>query len=203
MKIKDLAIINYIKIILSGKVERITNLVPLKYSRINILKGAKIHGKGKLVLGYKEHPKTKQETRFSIGKNSKLNINGNFSAHASTDIRIFDGAELSIGSGYCTADTQIVCAKKITIGNHVAIARGVIIRDTDAHEIIGKDHEKVKPVVIEDNVWIGNRSIIMKGVTIGSGAIVAAGAIVTKDVPKNTIVAGVPAKVIKENVTWK
>ena len=202
MNLKNISLINYIKILMSGKIENTKNLLPMKYSRISMKNGAKIYGKGQLELGYKEHPKSKMETRFSIGDNGKLNISGKFNAYAGTDIRIFDGAELVIGSGYCTCDTQIVCAKKITIGNNVAIARGVIIRDTDAHEIVGKEHQKIKPVAIEDNVWRGNRAMIMKGVTIGKGAIIAAGAVVTKDVPENTIVAGVPAKVIKENVTW-
>jgi acetyltransferase-like isoleucine patch superfamily enzyme len=58
-------------------------------------------------------------------------------------------------------------------------------------------------VFIGNNVWIGNRAIIMKGVTIDDGAIIAAGSIVTKDVPARCLVAGVPAKVVRENVQWK
>lgn len=203
MKIKELAKLEYLNLIIKRTLSNRRNLIPLKYTKINILKDAKIVGKGTLRLGHKEHPKTKEETRFSMGMNSILDINGYFNVYAGSDIRVFDNAKLKIGSGYCTCGTQIVCAKEITIGNNVAIARDVIIRDTDAHEIIGKQHQKVKPVRIEDNVWIGNRAIIMKGVTIGEGSIIAAGAIVTKDVPKHSIVGGVPAKVIKENVTWK
>ena len=52
-------------------------------------------------------------------------------------------------------------------------------------------------ILIEDNVWIGVNSTILPGVTIGSGSIIAAGAVVTKDVPKNTIVGGIPAKIIR------
>ena len=58
------------------------------------------------------------------------------------------------------------------------------------------------PIVIKNNVWIGMAAIILKGVTIGEGAIVAAGAVVTRDVPAHTIVAGVPAKVIKKDVFY-
>ena len=58
------------------------------------------------------------------------------------------------------------------------------------------------PMIIKDNVWIGMSAIILKGVTIGEGAIVAAGAVVTRDVPAHAIVAGVPAKVIKENAFY-
>jgi acetyltransferase-like isoleucine patch superfamily enzyme len=69
------------------------------------------------------------------------------------------------------------------------------------HTITGNEYEN-KPIVIEDNVWIGCNVIILKGVTIGAGSIVAAGSIVTKNVPADSIVAGNPAKVIKENVKW-
>ena len=58
------------------------------------------------------------------------------------------------------------------------------------------------PIVIQDHVWLGMNVIVLKGVTIGEGAIVAAGSIVTKDVPPHCLVAGVPAKVVKTDVTW-
>lgn len=174
-----------------------------KYSRVAIDKSATINGNGKIAIGDKENPKSKQETRLSLGKNSELNINGNFSVGFGSDIRVFNNAKLEIGSGYLNAFVQIVCSKKISIGNDVAIARDVIIRDTDAHDILENDHKKEAEVKIGNHVWIGTRAIIMKGVTIGDGAVIGAGAIVTKDVPANSIVVGVPAKVIKENIEWK
>lgn len=174
-----------------------------KNSRIDVDKTAEIFCNGRLRFGTKENPKSKQETRLSLGKNSKFRINGDFSVGFGSDIRVFDGAEFEIEDGYFNGFVQIVCAKKITIGKNVAIARDVIIRDTDAHGIVGKEHQKKKEVKIGNNVWIGTRAIIMKGVTIGDGAIIAAGAIVTKDVPANTIVTGIPAKVIRENVEWR
>lgn len=80
----------------------------------------------------------------------------------------------------------------------------VIIRDSDSHRITNEPSYSVrKPIVIGDDVWIGMNVIILKGVKIGTGAIIAAGAVVTKEVPPYTLVAGVPAKVIKENVSWE
>ncbi len=206
MKITDMKIINTIK----TNYRKNTNMsisnkkliVCHKYARVVLDKTAQINCKGRLSIGTKENKKSKQETRLSMGKNSVLNINNNFFIGFGSDIRIFDNATLTMGSGYFNGFVQIVCDKKIEIGEDVAIARDVIIRDTDAHKIEDGKHEKSKEVIIGNHVWIGTRAIIMKGVHIGDGAIIAAGAIVTKDVPPNSIVAGVPAKVIKNNVKW-
>ena len=177
--------------------------VPASFSRIVIDKTAKMILNGTLVLGAKENRKSKDETRFSLGKQSRFVINGKFSVGCGSDIRVFDGGELVLHDGYCTAGVQIVCFKKVTIGRGCAIARDVIIRDTDAHHILNSSRQNTCEVFIGEHVWIGNRAIIMKGVTIGDGAVIAAGAIVTKDVPAKCMVAGVPAKVIRENVEWQ
>lgn len=174
-----------------------------KYSKIMISKYANINIKEKLIFGMRENKKSKQETKLLIHKNAKCEIKGKFDIFAGTDIRVYENAELTIGSGYLNSNVQIVCTDKITIGEDVAIARDVIIRDTDSHDILDGKHQKTKPVFIGNHVWIGTRAMIMKGVTIGDGAIIAAGAIVTKDVPANCIVAGIPAKVIKTDIEWK
>ena len=64
-------------------------------------------------------------------------------------------------------------------------------------------YERTKPVIIGDHVWVGRRAIILKGVTIGSGAVIAAGAVVTSDVPAKALVGGVPAQIIESEVEWK
>jgi acetyltransferase-like isoleucine patch superfamily enzyme len=84
----------------------------------------------------------------------------------------------------------------LTLGNNVDVAQEVVIWTLghDIHDDFHRDHGA--PVTIEDFAWIGHRAIIMPGVTIGRGAVVAAGAVVTKNVPAMSIVAGVPAQVI-------
>jgi acetyltransferase-like isoleucine patch superfamily enzyme len=111
-------------------------------------------------------------------------------------LEIGKGASLSIGNGsYLNRNTLVVAETKVEIGNSCKIAWDVVIMDSDLHPIEGKTLEN-KPVIIEDNVWIGCRSIILKGVRIGKGAIIAAGSVVTKDIPAYAIAAGVPARVI-------
>jgi maltose O-acetyltransferase len=91
-------------------------------------------------------------------------------------------------------------------GGEITIGRNVLIGpnsqfETLNHEIPlnenGRRPNIIKPIIIEDFVWIGARAVILQGVKIGKGSIIAAGAVVTKDVPANSIVGGVPAKLIK------
>lgn len=93
--------------------------------------------------------------------------------------------------------TEVHCKKHVSIGRYCLIAWAVTIMDTDYHGI-GKNARQTAPTIVEDGVWIGNNSLITKGLTLGKGCVVAAGSVVTKDVPPFTIVGGNPAKVIRE-----
>jgi acetyltransferase-like isoleucine patch superfamily enzyme len=125
------------------------------------------------------------------------------------------GGEIIIGNySFVGERSKIWSAKKITIGNRVLISHNVNIHDNNSHPIdaglrhkdfvhikkIGFQKEndlKESEIVIHDDVWIGFNASILKGVTIGTGAIIASGSVVTKDVEPYTIVAGNPAKFIK------
>ena len=114
-----------------------------------------------------------------------------------------ESAKLTIGEFSSIGDrTQIHCCRNVSIGDYVLISWDVNILENNFHTttdgMIGSS-----PISIEDRVWIGCRVIILPGVTVGEGAIIAAGAVVTKDVPKGTLVAGNPAKVIRETGPWK
>ena len=91
----------------------------------------------------------------------------------------------------------------VCIGNHVNLAQGITVTALnhnfeDASKRIDEQGISTKPVVIGDDVWIGANAVILPGVTIGKHCVVAAGAVVTKDVPDNCVVGGVPAKLIKK-----
>ena len=108
--------------------------------------------------------------------------------------------EISIGN-FCllTPGVRIASASKITIGDGCMFANSAYISDADWHGIYDRAEPvgNTKPVVLEDNVWIGDSAIICKGVTIGENSIIGAGAVVTKNVPPNSIFAGNPAKLVK------
>lgn len=111
------------------------------------------------------------------------------------------GAQIKIGDNVGMSGNSIACALKVTIGNHVLIGSGAVITDNDAHPINYWERHisaktKCAEVVVEDHVFIGARAIILKGVTLGIGSVVGAGAVVSKDVAAFTIVGGNPAKVV-------
>lgn len=126
------------------------------------------------------------------------------------DIIVFEGGKLELKSGFCNSDTKIRCKKSVEIGEGVVISHNVTIEDYDGHQLyeIAEDGSKISkeiatPVKIGNHVWIGAKATILKGVTIGDGAVVAAGSVVTSDVPPNCVCAGVPARIIKENIQWE
>ncbi len=128
-------------------------------------------------------------------------------------VKIFSGVKMSvygtdhlamlkIGSNVSIGDrTEIHCGKEIFIGDNCLIAWDVVIMDRDYHRFNSQE-PVYKAVHIEDHVWIGCRAIILKGVHIGRGSVVAAGSVVTCDVPENTLVAGNPAKIVKTGIYW-
>ena len=106
-----------------------------------------------------------------------------------------------IGAGTKTSNNiSIVARERIEVGENCLIGDSVTIIDSDFHEICPtKRHAgfgPTVPVIINDNVWLGSRVQVMKGVTIGSGTVIAAGSVVTKSLPANVVAGGVPAKVI-------
>ena len=112
-------------------------------------------------------------------------------------------ALIKIGNrSYIGDRTEIHAGDLVEIGNGCNISWNCTILDRDYHKLCSNE-EIIKPVKICDNVWIGCNCIILKGVTIGEGAVVAAGSVVTKDVPPKALVGGNPAKIIKTDVFWK
>jgi acetyltransferase-like isoleucine patch superfamily enzyme len=97
-------------------------------------------------------------------------------------------------------DVRIACNQRVTVGDDVRFGWGVTVMDSDFHSIDGE--RGTMPVTIMPGVWVGVDAKILKGVTVGEGAIIAAGAVVTCDVPARTLVGGVPARVIREDVTY-
>lgn len=126
---------------------------------------------------------------LKIGRGSSIHMGVKFYETKN----IFIGQDTIIGEG-CVLDGR----DELRIGNHVALASDVMIYNSQ-HDTADENFSAIiKPVSIEDYVFIGPRAIILPGVTLGKGAIIGAGAVVTKDVPEFSIVGGVPAIIIGE-----
>jgi maltose O-acetyltransferase len=170
---------------------------------------ANVHSTTKFLPKATIHNLSKNQDLISIGSHSVVRGELLIFAHA---------GKIEIGDNcYIGENSRIWSAASIKIGDRVLIAHNVNIHDTNSHsvnpmlrhqhfvEMMSSDHPvsnqfdiKSKPVVIESDVWIGFNSTILKGVTIGTGAIVAACSLVTKDVLPGTIVAGNPARLIRD-----
>ncbi|MEW4371264.1 DapH/DapD/GlmU-related protein [Paenibacillus kandeliae] len=146
---------------------------------------------------------------ITIGRNSILcsdDYSNPIGLNHRTVIRtLSSGATIQIGDDVGISGASICAASSVTIGSEVMLGVNVQISDTDFHPIKpdGRRFNKnvadvgTSPTVIEDNVWVGANSIVLKGVTIGKNSIIGAGSIVSGSIPANCIAAGVPAKVIK------
>lgn len=151
----------------------------------------------------------------ALGNSDKIVIGSD--SHIRGELMVLGhGGQISIGEWcYVGAGTRIWSGASIDIGNRVLISHSVNIFDNLSHPIRASErHEQVKqifsighprqlslddrPIKICDDAWIGACAIVMRGVTIGEGGIVAAGAVVTKDVPAYSIVAGNPATIVRE-----
>ncbi len=126
---------------------------------------------------------------IKIGKSSTLH----------TGVRVYDPRNIQVGVGTIIGRGVFIDGRdKVSIGSHTSIASEAMIYSSE-HDLAAADFRAVsEPVKIGDYVFIGPRSIILPGVTIGDRAVVGAGAVVTKDVGEGEIVGGVPAKVIGE-----
>ena len=188
---------------------RATSIIVARDVVINLAKSARIQVlKGRFLIGDSDAP-TRQRTRkteITLANNAQLTLHGDVILYEGVGVRVTEGAKLSIGDHtYINRSASIDCTQEITIGDYCAISDNVQILDSDFHPITynGKTSTMSKPVHIGNHVWIGRSVIILKGVTIGDGAIVGAGSVVTRDVPAGCLVAGNPARVIKENVEWE
>ncbi|KHJ39621.1 galactoside O-acetyltransferase [Pedobacter glucosidilyticus] len=180
----------------SGKVFFFTN------SKLTFSKDSKILAKEGFYFNKSWTPGDPFPSLLHLGKKATLIINGKFKMHTGTRVYINENASLILGSGFSNNNLNISCFEKIEIGNDVIISENVTIRDSDNHSVKDTGYGATRPIKIGNNVWIGINVTILKGVTIGDGAVIAAGSLVNKNIPTKCLSGGVPSKIIRENIVW-
>lgn len=203
-KIKVFRALKWKYFLLSLVCKKYRNFYVYKRSKISISKEAnlEIYRPSRFYFNKKWNAIDPSYGFFVMSSGFKLVVKGDFALFSGARVSINDRATLVLGSGYINHNVNIACFQYIEIGENVAISENVTIRDSDNHVINDGVHQKTQGIVIGDNVWIGMNVTILKGVKVGKGSIIAAGAVVSKDVPPYSLVGGVPAKVIKNNVSW-
>ncbi len=182
---------------------KIHNGVTINHQMLIFKNSGKLSSTGTARLGLGNFETT--EFFRSLGP-SYLNNSGTIElgdgAIISPNFRILNKGKITIGDlAYINPNSIIRIESGLTIGNDCAISWGVTMMDHDAHEMEGK--REARPIIIGNHVWIGANATILKGVSIGDGCVVAAGAVVSKSFCPNQLIGGIPARTIKENIEWK
>lgn len=191
---------------LSSKIEGVGNLIQNSGSLHQVsfdIKGNHNHisiGSGCNLFNFKFYIRGDHH-RIVIGENCR--IKGGDCWIEDKNCEIIIGKETTIESAHLAVTEPY---KKIQIGNGCMFSYGIELRTGDSHSIIDKDSgeriNRAKDIVIKDHVWIGAKAVILKGCTVGEESIISIAAVVTKDIPANSIAAGVPATVVKTGVSW-
>lgn len=172
------------------------NIQNLKWKGAKIGNNLRMEGKTAIYIG----------GSLQIGDNfiCRSGFKGHILGGEYSSFNIDSGGVMKIGDNSGISATNINCKKSVQIGSHVLIGAGCLITDSNHHSLDWKERclngdndIKSAPVTICDYVFIGARSIILKGVTIGENSIIAAGSVVVNDIPANCMAGGNPCKVIK------
>lgn len=198
--------INFLRRNTDSNILKMHVIFPTKHCVFDIHPSAKITVRGPVKFGFSKVRGSKLETRIRLDADTELNFNDSFCVYAGADIQVFKGGRLAIDGGHsagCNIHCQIICADNIEIGRNTLIGRNVVIRDYDAHYIIQKNYKVMAPIQIGSHCWIGEGSLISKGVKIKDGSIVAARSWVITNVEEKTLVAGTPAMPVKKDIEWE
>jgi tetrahydrodipicolinate N-acetyltransferase len=175
-------------------------------TRLKVGPGSRIHipSGSFLFMGFAHF--TPMPCSVHLGQGARLSVEGTVQIHRGTRVFVHDGGHLEIGTrSYINDCSTVTCFEHIKIGSGCSISWNTNILDTNAHELAvqGIPRPRSQRITIGHHVWIGTGATVLPGVTIGDGAVVAAGSVVTSEVPSGALVAGNPARIIREDASWR
>lgn len=182
--------------------KRFKYVFPYFGSRIQLDKGAKLIINDNLIMNWPKHRYSNEQCYLKILGEGCFEVDGRCRFAANNTIEINYDAFLKVGRFDSNYGTTIICGNKIEIGNDVGFGRNVMIYDNNFHTTGLNKNVKLKPLIIEDHVWLCTGVTIVKGLKIERGAVCSINSTVTRNVKSKNMVAGNPAKVMMTNIEW-
>jgi acetyltransferase-like isoleucine patch superfamily enzyme len=176
---------------------RVSSLQVFPQVKVQLSRSAQLDITGSMQLGSRGRIGRHYPSFAYFGPDSRTTVLGDHSMLTGIHLIVAEGAELQMGSGLFNFSCKLYCGHQITIGERVLLGPECIVRDDDEH-VPPPGTVRSAPITIGNDVSCAMRTIILKGVTIGDGAKIAANSVVTKDVPPYTFAGGAPARVIRE-----
>ncbi|MDR0682124.1 MAG: acyltransferase [Dysgonamonadaceae bacterium] len=181
-------------------------IIPIRGAAFELHKRSKLILHANVLLNINKYTRSHAECYLRLRDGAEMIVTGNVNMYYGATIEVHVNGNLTIGQCHINTGAVIICAYKMKIGSGVLIARLVHIMDSDTHHVFDEDGNKTnipKEVIIGDNVWLGVKSTILRGVTIGCGSIVSANSVVLNRVKEHVLVAGMPARVFSEVKDWR
>ena len=185
----------------------LTHKVRLKSLKGEVILQTEKIRRGMITIGY-QHVSINDINEYSLWNvQGKVVFKGRAGFGAGAKIAVGRGVTLTFGDQFLmTARSELACFKEISFGDNCLLSWNILVMDTDEHPVYDEEGNHInhdQPITIGNKVWIGCRSTILKGTVVVDGCIIGAGTLANKKFKeKNCIIAGSPARIVKENVYW-
>ena len=204
-KISPIKFLKYNYLTKGVKREKGAYIIPYRHAVLEIRANGEWIVEKTLHFGINRLKGSSAEARVRIREGGKWISHGDVLLFTDSFIDVHENALFESGFFSINAGSVVVCGKHIKFGEDVMIGREVTIYDSDFHQVTDDDGNPInfsKDVYIGDRVWLTNKIAVLKGVTIGEGALISSMSLIRKNVPPYCLAGGNPLKVIKEGIHW-